>query len=143
MNKYMNIPARAASFAMFTHGDSDHFDHAVRVAGRVAEDGRANEQHVATAYLLESKASLSELVAAGIPGDVARAVAQMVARPNEQFLAYLRRICEDPITALVCFHDFEERVHNVEGCPDDVIRRFRLAIRDLNDAVNSGTPKAN
>lgn len=140
---------RAATLSMYAHHQHniENFHHAVGVARRVAADPRATDTHIATAYLQSigqsARITGPDMIRAGIPGDVVRAVSTLETRGEETFINYLIRVSENADTALVAFHDFEERLSTLDiGKDDDIIRRFRNAARDLNEAVNINTPRS-
>lgn len=125
----------------------DYFDHVVGVARRVRQDPRATDIHVATAYLINigymARIETKELILAGIPGDVVRAIHRLEYRKDEKFLSYLRRISEHPVTALVAHHHFLEYLGDLDPVlDDDMTARFRRAAGELDEAVNMNTPRA-
>lgn len=145
----MDFVMRAVELSAAAHSAHDrlNFDHAMNVAARVKEDPRASDLHVASAYLIgiEQHAHMtgSDLILAGVPGDVVRAVRALEMRPNESFLSYLRRISENPVTALVGHHNFMQILGELnEDDDDDLTARFRRAAHELNEAVDLNTPKS-
>lgn len=140
---------RAIELSRIAHHqhEESNFYHAVAVARRVAADPRATDIHVAVAYLKDigrtARITKPDMIMAGIPGDVVRAVGRLEWREPETFLDYLRRVSEHPNTALVAYHDFMERLEGLDPVDDDdLMRRFRLAATELNEAVNINTPRS-
>ena len=141
------IRAVDLSKAAHSQHELENFHHAVGVARRVAADPRATDVHVATAYLQNigytARITKADMIRAGIPGDVVRAVGKLEFRKDENFLTYLRRVSECHDTALVAYHDFLERLGELDPYgDDDLVRRFRRAAEDLNEAVNLNTPRS-
>jgi hypothetical protein len=149
MNSHLTVPARAASLAMFAHHQHDekNFEHVTAVARRVSADPRANESHVAVAYLQSigyaARIEHGDMIRAGIPGDVARAVRALETGEAETFLSFLRRVSEHEMTALVAYHNFMEYLSHTNEIDDgDTVRRLRRATVELNEAVDLNTPKS-
>ena len=147
----MNDTIRALELSKFAHWQHEpaNFDHAVNVARRVANDPRGNNTHIATAYLQSightARITRPDMIIAGIPARVVRAVTRLEHIEGETFLAFLRRVSDHEDTALVAYHDFEERLQNLPeevDSTDDVIRRLRIATADLNESINRGVPKS-
>jgi hypothetical protein len=143
-----NSSIAAMTLSMFAHHQHEptNFDHAVKVARRVAADPRANDVHVAVAYLQgiggSARITRPDMILAGIPGEVVRAVGEMEVREKELFLTFLQRVAQNHDTALVAYHDFMERLSTLDSIEDDdLTRRFRRAASDLNEAVNLNTPR--
>lgn len=146
----MDYMLRAVELSAAAHGahDADYFDHVTEVARRVKNDTRSDRIHVATAYLINigymARVTTKELILAGIPGDVVRAVGTLEYTPDEKFLSYLRRVSEHPICALVLHHHYTQYLEGLDPLLDDeMTARFRRAASELNEAVNLNTPKAN
>lgn len=149
MNSHLTVPARAASLSMFAHHQHTpaNFEHVTAVARRVSEDSRSTEAHVAVAYLQSvgyaARLDHADMIRAGIPGDVARAVRTLETNDEETFLSFLRRVSEHQMTALVAYHNFMEYLSHTDELDDgDMVRRLRRATIDLNEAVNLNTPKS-
>ena len=143
-----NSSAAAATLSMFAHHQHEpsNFDHAVSVARRVSADPRATDVHVAVAYLQSighsARITGPDMILAGLPGAVVRAVGVLEMKPNELFLSSLQRIAQNHDTALVAYHDFMERLSELDSIEDDdLTRRFRRAASDLNEAINLNTPR--
>jgi hypothetical protein len=143
-----NSSITAMTLSMFAHHQHEpaNFDHAVSVARRVAADPRANDVHVAVAYLQSithnARITGPDLLRAGIPPTVVRAVGVLAMQPQELFLSYFQRIAQNHDTALVAHHDFVERLSTLDSVEDDdLTRRFRRAASDLNEAVDLNTPR--
>lgn len=135
------------SHMVHSQHDILNYEHAKAVAKRVEADPRADRLHIAAAYLLgieqHGNVTGADLIMLGIEGDVVRAVRALEMRPNEKFLAYLRRVSENPVTALVGYHNFLQILGELnEDDDDDITARFRRAAKELNEAVNINTPKA-
>lgn len=135
------------SHMVHSQHDIYNYEHAKAVAARVEKDPRAERLHIAAAYLLgieqHGNVTGKDLILLGIPGDVVRAVRALEMRPKETFLAYLRRISEHPVTALVGYHNFLQILGELnEDDDDDLTARFRRAAAELNEAVDINTPRA-
>lgn len=124
-----------------------NFDLAVATARRVSADPRATDVHVAVAYLQDigrtARITGADLVAAGVPAQVVRAVNRLEYNLDDTFIDYLQRISEHTDTALVAYHNFTVRLEHLDPVDDDdLTRRFRQAATVLNDAVDMGTPRS-
>lgn len=140
---------RAITMALYAHHQHapENFDHAVNVARRVSGDPRADSIHIAAAYLMSigrnAQVHGPELIRAGVDSAVVRAVGALEMRPNELFLDYLRRVSENHDTALVAYHDFEERYQTMPNDESlEICQRLRRAADNLNEAVNLNTPRS-
>jgi hypothetical protein len=109
----MELTAVAASLAASAHGGQMRHDgrtlyitHPMRVAARLS--GSPNEV-VAAAWLHDvledTKTTVHDMVAAGIPAPVIAAVESLTKRRGEQYTAYLARVKADPIARAVKMAD--------------------------------------
>lgn len=146
----MNI-LKAIEISRAAHWQHDpvNFEHAIAVARRVTLDQRATDIHCAIAYLCNigwtARITGADLIVMGIPARVVRGIRRLEYRDDEPFVDYLQRLKECSDSALVAYHDFEQRLSLVDRAAngDKLVRRFRRAAYELNESIKMGCPRSN
>ena len=87
--------------------------------------------------LEHTDATAADLVAAGVPAEVVRLVEVLTRRPDEDYLAFIGRVCADPAAVRVKIAD---ALHNLDpsrdfGPPPDKRARYHRALVMLFQAL--------